>query len=216
MDLFVVPTVSFRPLYGFLVLRHCRRELLWLSVTAHPNAEWIALQLTEACGWGEAPRYMVRDRDGIYGHAFTARVEGMAIEEVRIAARSPWQNGYVERVIGSIRHECLNHIIVINDWHLRRILNGYFRYYHESRTHLSLEKDAPDSRRSTHANRGESFRFPKSEDSMTDMNAERRETAFRTWVWPHGRQSFNKLFAGEVTMLASAKASFVRFRAPRR
>ena len=112
----------------------------------HPTAVWAAQQIVEAFPEDTAPRYMVRDRDGIYGEHFRSRVEGMGIEEIRIAPKSPWQNCYVERVIGSIRRECLDHIIVINDRHLRRVLTDYFRYYHRSGTHLSLDKDAPESR----------------------------------------------------------------------
>jgi transposase InsO family protein len=108
MDLFVVPTVSFRLLYGILILQHARRELLWLGVTAHPTAEWIAQQLVEAFGWREIPRYMVRDRDCIYGARFIRRVRAMGIRDRPTAARSPWQNGYAERLIGSIRRECLD------------------------------------------------------------------------------------------------------------
>jgi transposase InsO family protein len=140
MDLFVVPTVSFRLLYGFLILRHCRRELLWLSVTTHPNAEWIARQPTEACGWREAPRFIVRDRDSAYGDAFTRRVAAMGIRD---RERSPWQNGYAERIIGSIRRDCLDHVVVFGKEHLRQLLNSYQKYYNEVRTHLSLRKDAP-------------------------------------------------------------------------
>ena len=143
MDLFVVPTLSFRLLYGFLIMRHSRRELLWLSVTTHPNAEWIARQLTEACGWRKAPRYIIRDRDGAYGDAFIRRLAAMGIRDRPIAARSPWQNGYAERVIGSIRRDCLDHVVVFGEEHLRHLLNSYQKYYNEIRTHLSLRKDAP-------------------------------------------------------------------------
>ena len=143
VDFFTVATIQLRVLYVFVVLAHDRRRVLHFNVTEHPTAVWAAQQVVEAFPEDSAPRYLVRDRDGIYGLSFTARVEGMGMEQVRIAARSPWQNCYVERVIGSIRRECLNHVIVINEWHLRRILKSYFRYYHESRTHLSLEKDAP-------------------------------------------------------------------------
>jgi transposase InsO family protein len=143
MDLFVVPTISFRLLYGLLILRHSRRELLWLAVTAHPNAEWIARQLTEACGWKESPRYVVRDRDGVYGEAFIRRLAAMGIRDRPISARSPWQNGYAERLIGSIRRECLDHVVVFGEQHLRHLLGSYQKYYNEVRTHLSLRKDAP-------------------------------------------------------------------------
>jgi transposase InsO family protein len=144
MDLFVVPTVSFRLLYGLLILRHCRRELLWLGVTAHPTVEWIALQLTEAYGWREAPpHYLVRDRDRAYGQAFIRRVGAMGIRDRPISARSPWQNGYAERLIGSIRRDCLDHVVVFGERHLRHLLQTYQRYYNEVRVHLSLSKDAP-------------------------------------------------------------------------
>ena len=143
MDLFMVPTISFRPLYGLLILQHGRRELLWLAVTAHPTAEWIARQLTEAVGWREAPRYLVRDRDRAYGIGFVRRVHAMGIRDRPIAARSPWQNGHAERLIGSIRRECLDHIVVFGERHLRNLLRSYQQYYNDCRTHLSLEKDAP-------------------------------------------------------------------------
>ena len=120
VDLFVVPTISFRLLYGLLILRHSRRELLWLGVTAHPNAEWIARQLTAACDWNEVPRYIVRDRDGAYGEAFIRRLAAMGIRDRPISARSPWQNGYAERLIGSIRRDCLDHVVVFGEQHLRK------------------------------------------------------------------------------------------------
>jgi transposase InsO family protein len=146
MDLFLVPTISFRLLYGFLILRHSRRELLWLGVTAHPNAEWIARQLTEAYVWRQTPRYIIRDRDRVYGHAFLRRIRAMGIRDRPIAPRSPWQNGCAERLIGSIRRECLDHVVVFGERHLRHLLKAYQKYYNEARTHVSLEKDAPISR----------------------------------------------------------------------
>ena len=146
MDLFVVPTVSFRLLYGLLILQHGRRRILWLGVTAHPTAEWIACQLTEAYGWTAAPRYVVRDRDAVYGDIFLRRLQAMGIRDRPTAARSPWQNGYAERLIGSIRRECLDYVVVFGERHLRHLLGSYQRYYNEARTHLSLNKDAPISR----------------------------------------------------------------------
>lgn len=143
IDLFVVPTISFRLLYGFLVLRHSRREILWLGVTAHPTAEWIARQLTEACGWSEPPRYIIRDRDRAYGGAFIRRLGAMGIRDRPISARSPWQNGYAERLIGSIRRDCLDHVVVFGEQHLRHLLSCYQRYYNEVRPHLALKKDSP-------------------------------------------------------------------------
>src|SRR5215813_11721849 len=138
IDLFVVPTISFRLLYGFLILRHARRELLWLGVTTHPNPEWLARQLTEAWGWNEPPRYIIRDRDGAYGDAFLRRLGAMGIRDRPISARSPWQNGHAERLIGSIRRECLDHVVVFGERHLRHLLTAYQKYYNEVRTHLSL------------------------------------------------------------------------------
>ena len=143
IDLFVVPTISFRLLYGLLILRHGRRHMLWLGVTAHPTAEWIARQLTEACGWEPAPRYIVRDRDRVYGEVFTRRLRAMGIRDRPTAPRSPWQNGHTERLIGSIRRECLDHVVVFGERHLRHVLLSYMQYYNRARTHLSLNKDAP-------------------------------------------------------------------------
>jgi transposase InsO family protein len=143
IDLFVVPTISFRQLYGLLVLRHSRRELLWLGVTAHPSAEWIARQLTEACGWSEPPRYIIGDRDGVYGDVFVRRLTAMGIRDCPISARSPWQNGLAERLIGSIRRDCLDHVVIFNEQHLLYLLKSYKQYYNEFRTHLSLDKDPP-------------------------------------------------------------------------
>ena len=143
MDLFVVPTISFRLLYGLLILRYERRRLLWLGATRHPTAEWIAQQLTEACGWDEAPRYLVRDRDQSYGEVFVRRVRAMGIRDRPTSPHSPWQNGYAERLIGSIRRDCLDHVVVLGERHLHHLLHSYQRYYNEVRTHLSLHKDAP-------------------------------------------------------------------------
>jgi len=146
MDMFVVPTVSFRLLYGLLILRHARRELIWLGVTAHPTAQWIAQQMTEAYGWKEVPRYLIRDRDGAYGEVFIRRVAAMGIRDRPTSAHSPWQNGYAERLIGSIRRDFLDHVIVFGERHLRHLLQSYQAYYNEIRTHLALSKDSPLSR----------------------------------------------------------------------
>ena len=229
MDMFVVPTISFRLLYGLMIMGHGRRQILWFGVTAHPTAEWIANQITEACGWEQAPRYLIRDRDGAcgevfirrlrsigirdrpksprramrpdfapitsqsimrhtgarpatypvvwrhsasdrswianqiteacgweqaprylirdrdgaYGEVFIRRLRSMGIRDRPTSPRSPWQNGYAERLIGSIRRECLDHVIVFSERHLRHLLLSYMRYYNEMRTHLSMEKDAP-------------------------------------------------------------------------
>ena len=143
IDLFVAPTISFRLLYGLLVLRHDRRRILWLGVTAHPSAEWVAQQVTEACGWESAPHSLIRDRDRVYGEAFTRRVRAMGIRDRPTAPRSPWENGHAERLIGSIRRECLDHVIVFGERHLCHVLRSYARYYNGVRTHLSLGKDLP-------------------------------------------------------------------------
>ena len=143
MDLFVVPTISFRLLYGFVIVQHRRREILWLGVTVHPTAEWLAHQVTEACGWENRPRYILRDRDSIYGAVFLRRLRAMGIRDRPTAARSPWQNGYCERLIGSIRRDCLDHVVVFGECHLRHLLLCYLDYYNAARTHLSLSKDAP-------------------------------------------------------------------------
>jgi transposase InsO family protein len=146
MDLFVVPTISFRLLYGLLILQHDRRQTLWLGVTSHPTAEWVARQLTEAYGWKAAPQYVVRDRDAVYGDIFVRRIQAMGIRDRPTATRSPWQNGYAERMIGSIRRECLDYVVVFGERHLFHLLKSYQGYYNEARTHLSLSKDAPVSR----------------------------------------------------------------------
>jgi transposase InsO family protein len=144
--LFVVPTVSFRLLYGLLIMDHGRRQILWLGVTAHPTAEWIANQLTEACGWERTPSYLIRDRDSCYGDVFTRRLRSLGIRDRPTSPRSPWQNAYAERLIGSIRRECLDHVVVFEERHLRHVLSCYIDYYNAARTHLSLVKDTPVSR----------------------------------------------------------------------
>ena len=146
IDFFTVPTVRFQVLYVFLVLAHDRRRILHFNVNAHPTAEWTGQQLREAFPFGQLPRYLLRDRDTIFGSDFQDQVRDMAIREVLSAPRSPWQRAYVERVIGSIRRECLDHLIVFNEVSLRSTLRSYFHYYHKSRTHLSLAKDSPEAR----------------------------------------------------------------------
>jgi transposase InsO family protein len=125
MDLFVVPTIGFKLLYGFMIVRLDRRDLVWISVTTNPTAEWVARQITEAFPWNESPRYVIRDRDRIYGTVVTRRLRAMGIRDKPIAPSSPWQNGFAERLIGSIRRECLDHVIVSGEAHLRRILKSY-------------------------------------------------------------------------------------------
>src|SRR5438445_1580261 len=146
MDLFVVPTVGFDLLYAFVIVRLDRRDLVWINVTANPTAEWIARQLTEAFPWDEAPRHLIRDRDRAYGAAITRQLRAIGIRDKPIAPASPWQNGFAERLIGSIRRECTDHIIAVGEGQLRRILRSFADYYNGSRTHRSLNKDAPRRR----------------------------------------------------------------------
>jgi len=146
MDLLVVPTVGFKLLYGFVIVRLDRRNLVWINVTTNPTAEWVAQQMTEAFPWDGAPRYMIRDRDRIYGAIVTRRLRAMGIRDKPIAPASPWQNGFAERLIGSIRRECVDHIIIRGEAHLRQVLKSYANYYNRFRTHRSLNKDAPVSR----------------------------------------------------------------------
>jgi putative transposase len=143
LDFFVVPTVTHNVLFVLLILAHERRRLIHFNVTEHPTAEWTTQQVIDAFPWNEAPRYLLRDRDRIYSASFRQRVQHMGIEDVLIAPRSPWQNPYVERLIGSIRRDCLDHVIVLHARHLRRLLTEYFRYYHRWRTHRALAMDCP-------------------------------------------------------------------------
>ena len=146
LDFFTVPTATFRVLFVLVVLRHDRRRLVHLNVTEHPTADWTGRQLMEACGLEEAPRHLIRDRDQVYGERFSRQAKTLDIREAVIAPRSPWQNAYAERVIGSIRRECLDHVVVIGERHLLGILSKYVDYYNGTRTHLSLAKDAPEPR----------------------------------------------------------------------
>ena len=139
----VVPTLTFERLFAFLVLGHGRRQLLWFEVTRHPTADWLARQITEAFPWASAPSYLVRDNDGAYGHVFSRRVMAMGIRDRPISPRSPWQNGHVERLTGTVRRECLDRMPIFGEAHLPQILTSYASYYNESRPHLSLHKDAP-------------------------------------------------------------------------
>ena len=160
VDFFVVPTVMFKVLFVFVVLAHERRRVLHINVTDTPTAQWTAQQLVEACPWETAPRYVLRDRDAVYGVAFSSRVQTMGIHEVKTAPRSPWQNPYVERLIGTLRRECLDHVVVLNETHLRRLLREYLIYYHGARTHLSLAKDAPEPRRVERLDEGQIVETP--------------------------------------------------------
>ncbi len=174
MDFFAVPTATFRVLFVLVVLSHARRWLVHFNVTEQPTAEWPARQLLEACGLGEAPRYLIRDRDQVYGERFSRQAQTLDIREAVMAPRSPWQNAYAERVIGSIRQnayaervigsirrECLDHVVVIGERHLLRILSKYVDYYNETRTHLSLAKDAPRPRTVQPPSEGSVVKVPR-------------------------------------------------------
>ena len=161
IDFLVLPTVTFRLLMVFIVLHHERRQIVHFGVTANPTAAWVTQQITEAFPWESAPRFVIRDRDSVYGALVRARIKAMGIEGVVTAPRSPWQNPFVERMIGSIRRECLDHLIVIDERHLRPILASYFDYYHRSRTHLSLGKDSPVPRPVESAKAGEVIALPQ-------------------------------------------------------
>jgi transposase InsO family protein len=161
IDMFVVASASFRLFYVMIILAHDRRNIVRTAVSEHPTAAWLSRQVTEAFPWDTAPRYLVRDRDSSYGADFRGRVEAMGITQVVTAPRSPWQNAHVERVIGSIRRECLDHIVIFNERHLRHVLSSYIDYYQRTRTHLSLDKDCPDSRPIQHRGVGRVVAIPK-------------------------------------------------------
>ena len=146
VDFFTVPTIRFQVLYLFLVLAHDRRCILHVGVTAHPTAAWTAQQLREAFPWETAPRYLLRDRDGIFGRDFVDQVTALGMSDVLSTPGSPWQRAFIERVIGTIRRECLDHVIVLSERSLRRHLIRFLAYYHQSRPHLGLQKDAPEPR----------------------------------------------------------------------
>src|SRR5438132_1522202 len=161
LDFFTVPTATFRVLFVLVVLSHGRRRLRHFNITEHPTAEWTARQLIEACGPEDSPRYLIRDRDQVYGERFSRQAKMLDIRETVIAPRSPWQNAYAERVIGSIRRECLDHIVVIGERHLRGILSNYVDYYNETRTHLALAKDAPEPRSAQAPSQGRVVEVPR-------------------------------------------------------
>ena len=161
IDFFTVPTATFQVLFVFVVLAHHRRRVVHFNVTQHPTVCWTAQQMIEAFPEDGAPRYLLRDRDKIYGEFFQQRVQSMDIEEILTAPHSPWQSPYVERLIGSIRRECLDHVVVLGEQHLRRLLKSYFQYYQASRTHLSLEKDSPEPRSVQSPEGGEVIALPQ-------------------------------------------------------
>lgn len=161
IDFFTVPTATFRVLYVFIVLMHERRRVVHFNVTENPTANWAAQQIVEAFPWDTAPKHLLRDNDCIFSEHFTARVAGMNVKETKTAYRSPWQNPYCERMIGSIRRDCLDHVIILNESHLRTILKSYLNYYHPCRTHLSLAKDCPEPRATDPPENGTIVAFPK-------------------------------------------------------
>jgi len=161
VDFFVVPTATFRVLFVLVVLAHDRRRLVHFNVTEHPTARWTGEQIIQAFPDGSEPRYLQRDRDKIYGEEFKERIQALSIKEIMTAPRSPWQNPFCERLIGSVRRDCLNHVVILGDSHLRKILGRYFHYYHKYRTHLSLEKDAPEPRPIQAVNLGEIIEIPE-------------------------------------------------------
>jgi transposase InsO family protein len=202
MDLFVVPTICFNLLYVLVIVRLARRELVWINVTAHPTAEWIAQQITEAFPWNEVPRYLIRDRDEIYGAVVTRRVRAMGIRDKPISAGSPWQNCFAERLIGTIRRECVDHVVVLGEEHLRRVVKSYASYYNTVRTHRSLDKDAPVSRRVQRIGRivsqalvgGLHHRYDLEEanfireSSKVEVNSYSRRTRTARWTYSSGRR----------------------------
>ncbi len=140
IDFLTVPTVTFKTLYVFVVLSLDRRRVIHFHVTTHPTSEWTAIQLVQAFPFDSAPKYLIRDRDGIYGEKVQSTIDFLGMKEKVISARSPWQNGYCERMVGTIKRECLNHTIIFSEAHARRVLKKYFEYYHDDRTHLGLDK----------------------------------------------------------------------------
>ena len=146
MDFVIVPTLTFRLLYCLVILNHARRKIIHIAVTTIPTAEWVARQITEAFPWNDAPDYLIRDRDPVFDRLVQRRIQAMGIRDRPTAPRSPWQNGYVERLIGSVRRDCLDHILILGENHLRRVMKAYVQYYNNARTHLSLGKDAPSKR----------------------------------------------------------------------
>jgi putative transposase len=161
IDFFVVPTATFRVLFVLVVLAHDRRRVLHFNVTDHPTARWAGEQIIQAFPDASEPRYLLRDRDRIYGEEFQERIQAIGIKEILTAPQSPWQNPFCERLIGSIRRDCLNHVVILGESHLRKILGRYFHYYHTYRTHLSLEKDAPEPRPIQQVILGEVIEIPE-------------------------------------------------------
>src|SRR2546428_10552156 len=177
LDFFVVPTLTFRLLFGFLILRHDRRELVHVNVTDHPTAAWTVQQLVESFPEETAPKYLLRDRDAIYGDLFARQVKGMGIREVLIAPRAPWQNPFAERVIGSIRRECLDHVLVVNERHLRRLLRSYLAYYNATRPHQALQNNSPHPRQVASTSARAYRRDPAGRRTSSPVSARRLSAA---------------------------------------
>jgi putative transposase len=161
IDFLIVPTLRFKLLCAFIILAHSRRKVLHFNVTENPTAQWTAQQIVEAFPWPSAPKYLLRDRDAIYGGVFQKRIQAMGTEQVLSAPRSPWQNPFVERLIGTLRRDCLDHVVTLNEHHLRRIVARYLDYYHDWRTHLSLAMDAPNARMVHPPDQGRVVAFPE-------------------------------------------------------
>ena len=161
MDFFVVPTATFRRLYVLVVLNHERRKIVDFNITASPTAAWTAQQIVNAFPYDTAPKYLLGDRDSIYGSVFVERVQGMGIQEKLIAPRSPWQTPFVERLIGSIRRECLDRVIVFHERQRKQVLESYGEYYHEVRPHRSLAHDSPIPRPVESPERGKVIELPR-------------------------------------------------------
>jgi len=206
VDFFTVPTIRFQVLYVFLVLAHDRRRILHFGVTDHPTAEWTAQQLREAFPWDTAPRYLLRDRDKIFGRSFVEQVRGMGIKQVLSAPRSPWQRAYVERVIGAIRRECLDRVIVLNQRDLSRHLQAFLNYDHRTRTHLGLEKDTPDRRPIQSHEAGRVISIP--EDGGLHHRYERRATEC-------SRAGFRPFRISHLLALQSTEADSAGLHAPK-
>ncbi len=181
IDFFTVPTITMKVLFVFIVLEHRRRQVLHFNVTEHPTAAWTSQQIVEAFAERNAPRYIIRDRDGVYGNEVRLRISSLDKEEVLTAPQSPWQNPYVERLIGSIRRDCLNHFVIFNARHLKRTLTSYFFYYHGSRTHLGLDKQCPIPRPVSSI--GRSSRSPNSVGCIIVMIALPHDQVPRTHYW---------------------------------
>jgi hypothetical protein len=192
VDFFVVPTIRFQILYVFVVLAHERRRVVHFAVTAHPTAEWTAQQMREAFPWDSAPRYLLRDRDRIFGEDFVKQVQAMGIQQVLSAPRSPWQRAYVERVIGTIRRECLDHLIVFNERSLCRHLRTFVEYYHRSRVHLALEKETPEPRPIQPPASGRIVSIPVLERPASPIRAARRLSNPTTDVYPSRCRSYDE------------------------